>query len=71
MKAAHQAFRRPATPASGVPDPRRPDVLNFTASFDRETFAQIRARAVREGTSVAYQIRLLVEWGLEAEGARR
>jgi hypothetical protein len=35
--------------------------------MDEETFDEIRRRAIRENTSVAQQIRLLIEWGLEAE----
>lgn len=35
--------------------------------FDPETFQVIRDRAIREKTSFAEQVRLLVEWGLEAK----
>ncbi|WP_398471516.1 hypothetical protein [Tardiphaga sp.] len=35
--------------------------------FDQETFQVIRDRAVKENTSFAEQVRLLVEWGLEAK----
>lgn len=34
--------------------------------FDEDQFAEIRQRAVKEKTSFSYQVRLLVEWGLEA-----
>ncbi|KKN17941.1 hypothetical protein LCGC14_0960870 [marine sediment metagenome] len=34
--------------------------------FDPETFEEIRRRAIKEGTSFAEQVRILVEWGLEA-----
>ena len=34
--------------------------------FDSETFDEIRKRAIKEGTSFAEQVRILVEWGLEA-----
>lgn len=34
--------------------------------FDRKTFDQIRARAVKQSTSFSEQCRLLIEWGLEA-----
>ncbi len=34
--------------------------------FDSPTFEEIRQRAVKEKTSFAEQVRLLVEWGLEA-----
>jgi hypothetical protein len=37
--------------------------------FDDETFAEIRAKALRDGTSLSEAIRQLVEWGLEAEDA--
>lgn len=35
--------------------------------FDPETFNVIRDRAIREKTSFAEQVRILVEWGLEAK----
>jgi hypothetical protein len=35
-------------------------------ALDQDTFAIVKARAVRERTSLAEQVRLLVEWGLEA-----
>jgi hypothetical protein len=34
----------------------------------RDQFDQVRNRAIREKTSVAEQIRLLIEWGLESAG---
>lgn len=34
--------------------------------FDQEQFDEIKERAVKEKTSFADQVRLLVEWGLEA-----
>lgn len=41
--------------------------------FDDETFAEIRARAVREGTTFSEQVRMLCQWGLDdaAEDAVR
>jgi hypothetical protein len=36
------------------------------ATFDDETFRDVRNRALEDGVSVAEQIRQLVEWGLEA-----
>ena len=33
---------------------------------DEDTFAQIRAKAKKDNTSVAATVRLLIEWGLEA-----
>jgi hypothetical protein len=35
--------------------------------IDHETLEQITARAAKAGTSKAEQVRLLLEWGLEAE----
>lgn len=40
--------------------------IKVACGFDPETFKQIRLRAIKEKTSVAEQIRKLVEWGLEA-----
>lgn len=34
--------------------------------FDEETFAEITRRAEQEKSSIPEQVRLLVEWGLEA-----
>ena len=38
----------------------------INVTLDDETFDEIRKLAVAEKTSFAEQIRLLVEWGLEA-----
>jgi acylphosphatase len=38
--------------------------VRIVASFDEETFAEVRALAVKEGTSFAEQIRQLVEEAL-------
>lgn len=46
---------------------RRCNMLRHVCQFDEETFEQIKAMARKKGTSIAEQIRLLVEWGLEAE----
>jgi hypothetical protein len=35
--------------------------------IDDETFAEVRRRAVKAGTSVAEQMRILIEWGLMSE----
>lgn len=43
--------------------------IKIVCAFDDEMFAEVRSRAVSAGTSVAEQVRLLVEWGLEAETA--
>lgn len=50
-------------PGLGV---RRGAVRQFVIKIDNETADQVIARAEREGTSTAEQIRLLIEWGLEA-----
>lgn len=52
--------------ARGSKDPRFPEHTQIVVRLDDETFAQIRERAVREGTSFGEQVRTLVEWGLEA-----
>ena len=52
-----------AKPASGMVYHKH---IKVGCQFDPQTFAEIRARAVRAQTSFAEQVRLLVEWGLEA-----
>lgn len=37
--------------------------------FDDDVFTEIQGRAERERTSFAEQVRLLTEWGLEADNA--
>lgn len=51
-------------PAKGVsiPGGRRQLVIKL----DQETFDQVRNLAAREKVSVSHQLRLLIEWGLEA-----
>jgi len=54
-------------PAVGCHHPRdkqkeRPQIV---IRFDRDTFDQVRALAVKEGTSFSEQVRRLIEWGLE------
>ncbi len=44
-----------------------PNDMRIVVSFDDETFATIRQRALDNGTSFAEQVRQLCEWGLEAE----
>jgi hypothetical protein len=41
--------------------------LQVQCTFDPDTFQQIRTMAVNQKISFAAAIRLLVEWGLEAE----
>lgn len=43
--------------------------VRVACGFDPETFDYLRARAVREGTSVAEQVRLFTEWGIESSEA--
>lgn len=42
-----------------------PLMLTVAVRFDDETFAQIRAKAEKEGLSFAGMVRILVEIGLE------
>lgn len=58
-------YRR-GEPAVGVINPKRPNQTQTVCSFDHDTFATVRALALKNGTSFAEQVRLLVEWGLEA-----
>jgi hypothetical protein len=68
--ADHHTQKRPV--ARGVKDPRKPDLMQIVVRIDDETFAEIRAIAVAEQTSFSEQIRMLIEWGLEAQrNARR
>lgn len=54
-------------PGRGAKDPRYPDHTQIIVRIDDETFQEIYDRACREGTSTSEQVRLLIEWGLEAE----
>lgn len=50
-------------PARGV---RRSDgTIQAVVKLDPDTFEAVRQRAVREETSFAEQVRILLEWGLE------
>lgn len=60
------SIKRRGEPAIGVVNPARPNQTQTVCSFDHETFATVRALAIKNGTSFAEQVRLLVEWGLEA-----
>lgn len=44
-----------------------PGTRQISIVFDDEQFDRIKARALVAGTSFAEEVRLLVEWGLEAE----
>lgn len=52
--------------AQGVVDPRRPDYKQIVVRMDHETFDDLRARAIRERTSLSEQVRTMIEWGLES-----
>ena len=43
----------------------RPGRPRIVVEFDDMMFAEIRARAVRLGTSFSEQVRLLCQWGLD------
>jgi hypothetical protein len=51
-------------PGHGV---RRGEFVQHVARFDADTFEEIRAKALRDGTSLSEAIRTLCVWGLEAE----
>lgn len=63
---ARPVIYRRGEPAIGVINPKRPNLTQTVVGFDHDTFAIIRALAVKNGTSFAETVRLLVEWGLEA-----
>lgn len=39
-------------------------MMRTVVAFDPETHESIRSRAIKEGTSFAEQVRVLIEWGL-------
>lgn len=43
---------------------KRGNHIKLVCALDPETFDQVRALAVKKGTSVAEQVRILIEWGL-------
>lgn len=49
--------------ARGIRDGK---LMKLVCAFDIETWEAVRARANKEQTSVAEQVRTLVTWGLEA-----
>lgn len=57
--------QQPDGPARGVElaGGRRQVVIKM----DTSQFDEVRERVIRENTSLAEQIRLLIEWGLEAD----
>lgn len=64
MSPAPLGHTRKREPAHGVPS--RPGYLRLIVDLEEETFAELRRRALAENTSVAEQIRAVVEWGLES-----
>lgn len=52
--------------ARGSKDARFPGLTSVVIRLDDETFAEVRALAIKNGTSFGEQVRTLVEWGLEA-----
>lgn len=56
--------QRPDGPAQGVE--RACGKRQVVVRMDTDQFAEVRALATEEGTSLAEQIRNLIEWGLEA-----
>lgn len=61
--------RPTSAPAVGY---RNHGKIRVVVSFDDDTFSEIRAKATRDKTSFAEQVRQLVEWGLMTdEGMQR
>lgn len=70
-KFINDAYTRRRVPGKGMCGMKKKsgkssDMRMISASFDTETFQEIRQRALDQGTSLSEQIRILVEWGLEA-----
>jgi hypothetical protein len=57
--------------AKGVKDPRFPEHTQIVVRVEDELFAEIRARAEQARTSFGEQVRILLEWGLEAANQER
>lgn len=53
--------KRPVARGVQRPDGR----IGVVVNLDPDTFQDVRARAIREGTSWGEQARTLIEWGLE------
>lgn len=71
--AAERAYGRPSIPvkrikprhiARGHPRVDRPDMRQMPINFDMETFAELRAIAVKQRRPFAAVVREMVEWGL-------
>lgn len=64
--------RTRATPVVSADRPEKPcRTYNRTLviKIDQETLWEITRRALKDGASKAEQVRLLLEWGLEADNA--
>lgn len=60
-------FKLPGAGTTRRGNGRKPGVLRrIMVAFDDETFDRLRQMAARDQSSFAEQVRLLVEWGLEA-----
>lgn len=62
--------RSDATIGRGYADDKCPNKRRHVLRIDDETFDEVRALAVRTNRSLNEQFRILIEWGLEAEGQR-
>lgn len=56
--------------AKGTRIARHPGKVRLIVDVDEETFAHLRHRALLSGTSMAEQIRTVIEWGLDSEKPR-
>lgn len=64
---ARHTQKRPV--AKGVKDPRFPEHTQIVVRVEDELFEEVRQRAILGGTSFSEQVRILIEWGLEAARA--
>lgn len=48
---------------------KNPGCLQCVVELDDDTFETVRQRAIKQSTSFGEQVRILIEWGLEAETA--
>lgn len=62
MEVTGRSFNSPA--AKQAVGYKHGNHVKLVCALDPETFDQIRAIAVKKGTSVAEQVRILIEWGL-------
>jgi hypothetical protein len=64
LSGTRHTLKRPI--AKGAKDPRFPDHTQIAVRIEDELFAEIRALAVSGAVSLSEQVRILLEWGLEA-----